>query len=274
MTSFPILSNKEKKELIQLANKAADRAREAILPYFRKNIDVSNKDKEAFDPVTEADKAGEDAIRKVISFYRPDDGIWGEENGESESNSGYRWVIDPIDGTRSFISGTPTWGVLISLEQIGNGPILGIIDQPYIKERFIGGFGTSEVQGPLGVRSLQVSATSSLSESKLFTTFPEVGTEKEKMGFSAVAREAKLVRYGLDCYAYALVAAGQVDLVIEASLNAYDIQAPISVIQAAGGVVTSWSGEPAHLGGQVIAAANQKLHQQALDILNPYSDDK
>jgi fructose-1,6-bisphosphatase/inositol monophosphatase family enzyme len=112
-----------------------------------------------------------------------------------------------------------------------------------------------------------------LSESKLFTTFPEVGTETDRMGFAAVAREVKLVRYGLDCYAYALVAAGQVDLVIEASLNAYDIQAPIGVIEAAGGIVTSWSGKPAYLGGQVLAAANQRLHKQALNILNSYSDD-
>lgn len=273
MTYFPVLSNKEKKELMELANEAADRARKAILPFFRHEIAVENKDKNSFDPVTEADKAGEDAIRKVISASRPDDGIWGEENGESESKSGYRWVIDPIDGTRSFISGTPTWGVLISLEQIGFGPIFGIIDQPYINERFIGGFGISEVRGPLGVRTLQSSATQSLSESKLFTTFPEVDTEKDKMGFAAVAREVKLVRYGLDCYAYALVAAGQVDLVIEASLNAYDIQAPIGVIEAAGGIVTSWSGKPAYLGGQVLAAANQKLHQQALNILSSYSDD-
>ena len=182
-------------------------------------------------------------------------------------------MIDPIDGTRSFISGTPTWGVLISLEQIGNGPILGIIDQPYIKERFIGGFGTSEVQGPLGVRSFRFRLLHHFQKANFLQHFLKL-VRKGKMGFSAVAREAKLVRYGLDCYAYALVAAGQVDLVIEASLNAYDIQAPISVIQAAGGVVTSWSGKPAHLGGQVIAAANQKLHQQALDILNPYSDDK
>jgi len=273
MTNFPVLSNKEKKGLVELANEAADLARKAILPFFRHELAVENKDKNSFDPVTEADKAGEDAIRQVISSSRPDDGIWGEEHGESESKSGYRWVIDPIDGTRSFISGTPTWGVLISLEQIGFGPIFGIIDQPYINERFIGGFGTSEVRGPLGVRPLKTATTQSLSESKLFTTFPEVGTETDKMGFAAVARQVKLVRYGLDCYAYALVAAGQVDLVIEASLNAYDIQAPIGVIEAAGGIVTSWSGKPAYLGGQVLAAANQRLHQQALNILNSYSDD-
>ena len=240
MTNFPVLSNKEKKGLVELANEAADLARKAILPFFRHELAVENKDKNSFDPVTEADKAGEDAIRQVISSSRPDDGIWGEEHGES---------------------------------QIGFGPIFGIIDQPYINERFIGGFGTSEVRGPLGVRPLKTATTQSLSESKLFTTFPEVGTETDKMGFAAVAREVKLVRYGLDCYAYALVAAGQVDLVIEASLNAYDIQAPIGVIEAAGGIVTSWSGKPAYLGGQVLAAANQRLHQQALNILNSYSDD-
>ena len=132
MTNFPILSNEEKKELIDLANEAADRAREAILPYFRQNIDVSNKDEQAFDPVTDADKAAENAIRRVISLSRPHDGIWGEETGENASSTGFRWVIDPIDGTKNFINGNGNYGTLVSL-CIDSIPVFGIINSPQLK---------------------------------------------------------------------------------------------------------------------------------------------
>ena len=259
---------------LNLMIKASEKASKVLIRDFGEieNLQVSRKGPRDF--VTNSDIKVEKIIFEELKKARPNYSFISEEKGyENNKDTSNTWVIDPIDGTRSFISGTPTWGVLISLEQIGFGPIFGIIDQPYINERFIGGFGTSEVRGPLGVRPLKTATTQSLSESKLFTTFPEVGTETDKMGFAAVAREVKLVRYGLDCYAYALVAAGQVDLVIEASLNAYDIQAPIGVIEAAGGIVTSWSGKPAYLGGQVLAAANQRLHKQALNILNSYSDD-
>lgn len=255
---------------IDLAHKMADAARAAILPYFRLHgLDAENKDAAGFDPVTIADRAAEEAMRAVLAEHSPKDGILGEEFGHAPGQNGRTWVIDPIDGTRAFISGTPTWGVLIALSG-EDGPVLGVIDQPYIGERFTGGGGVAEMTGPQGSARLRTRDTTELAQATVFTTFPEVGTSAERAAFEAVAGRAKLTRYGMDCYAYALLAAGQVDLVIEAGLNAYDIQAPIAVIEAAGGVVTDWQGKPAHHGGRVLAAATPELHRAALDILQQF----
>lgn len=251
------------------AHEMAEAARAAILPLFRTDLTSDNKDAGGFDPVTEADRAAERAMRAVLAKHRPNDGILGEEYGISEGSSGLQWVLDPIDGTRGFISGTPTWGVLISVRDAA-GPLYGIIDQPYIGERFEGGFGFAQVHGPLGERALGTKRSAGLSQATLLTTFPEVGSEIEAQAFRAVASRCKLTRYGMDCYAYALVASGQVDLVIEAGLSAYDIQAPIAVVQAAGGIVTDWQGGPAHEGGRAVAAANAEVHAAALEILQAF----
>ncbi|MEP2530829.1 histidinol-phosphatase [Shimia sp.] len=255
------------KDIVRVAHAMADAARIAILPHFRQaGLAAENKLEDGFDPVTVADRAAEQAMRGILSDERPDDGILGEEFGVTEGTSGLTWVLDPIDGTRGFISGTPTWGVLIAASD-ETGPIFGIVDQPYIQERFVGGFGIAQVSGPQGDMALKTRGTTDLSEAILFTTFPEVGSPEDRKGFEAVSKTVQLTRYGMDCYAYALIAAGQVDLVIESQLNAYDIQAPIAVIEAAGGVVTDWSGDPAHDGGRVLAAANAELHAKALAIL-------
>ncbi|TCK99400.1 histidinol phosphatase-like enzyme (inositol monophosphatase family) [Shimia isoporae] len=262
------MDQNERSEVIAVANEMADAARKAILPHFRSaSLTAENKLENDFDPVTVADRAAEEAMREVLSKRRPRDGIFGEEFGKSEGESGWTWVLDPIDGTRAFISGTPTWGVLIALSDEA-GPRLGIVDQPFIGERFVGGFGVAEAHGPLGLRSLGTKSTDSLADAIIFTTFPEVGTAEEREGFEAIAKRCKLTRYGMDCYAYALLAAGQIDLVVEAGLNAYDIQAPIAVIEAAGGIVTDWQGGPAHDGGRVLAAANAEIHALALEILS------
>lgn len=255
-------------DLIRVANALADAAREAVLPFFRSfDLTADNKLSEGFDPVTEGDRAAERAMRDLLASLRPDDSIFGEEFGQKEGTSGLTWVLDPIDGTRGFLSGTPTWGVLIAVGQ-KDGPELGIIDQPYIKERFLGGFGEAWVDGPMGRRKLKTRATSDLSDAILFSTFPEVGTPEEGAAFQTLAQQVKLTRYGMDCYAYGLVAAGQIDLVVEAGLQSYDVQAPIAVIEAAGGIVTDWQGGPAHQGGRVVAAANKTLHAQALEVLS------
>ncbi|MEM7088973.1 MAG: histidinol-phosphatase [Pseudomonadota bacterium] len=255
---------------LKVAQEMADAARAAILPFFRQSsLETTNKLVDGFDPVTQADRAAEQAMRDILARHRPDDGILGEEFGTVAGTSGRTWVLDPIDGTRGFISGTPTWGVLIALSS-QNGPVLGVIDQPYIKERFVGAADVAEVTGPLGKTALRTRDTKVLGKAVLFTTFPEVGTPKDAAGFQAVSKHVQLTRYGMDCYAYALVAAGQADLVIEAGLNAYDIQAPIAVIEAAGGIVTDWQGRPAHNGGRALAAANAELHAAALDILRNY----
>jgi histidinol phosphatase-like enzyme (inositol monophosphatase family) len=260
--------SEEQSDLIATAHAMADAARAAILPWFRSTALVSdNKLDDGFDPVTEADRAAETAMRAVLADRRPDDGIHGEEFGRQPGTSGLTWVLDPIDGTRAFISGSPTWGVLIAVGGAG-GPDLGIIDQPYIGERFVGGFGLGEMTGPLGTRPLATRATEGLEEATIFTTFPEVGNKAERTGFHRLAGHCKLTRYGADCYAYALLAAGHIDLVVEAGLNAYDIQAPIAVVRAAGGIVTDWKGGPAHEGGRALAAANPAIHAAALAILS------
>jgi histidinol phosphatase-like enzyme (inositol monophosphatase family) len=254
-------------ELVATGRAMADAARTATLAHFRTAGLVSdNKLAGGFDPVTAADREAELAMRAVLAERRPDDAVLGEEHGRSDGQSGLTWVLDPIDGTRGFISGTPTWGVLIALQDAA-GPFFGIIDQPYIGERFEGGLGLARVAGPQGARALSARPSGSLAQAVLFSTFPEVGTAEERLAFERVRDRVRLTRYGMDCYAYALVAAGQVDLVIEAGLQAYDIAAPIAVIEAAGGVVTDWQGGPVHAGGQVLAAANAGIHAEALKLL-------
>ena len=255
-------------DLVATAHELADVARIATLLHFRSR-DLTAETKEAlrFDPVTAADRLSEQRMREVLARRRPQDGILGEEFGIRAGTSGLTWVLDPIDGTRGYLSGTPTWGVLISVRD-AEGVLYGIIDQPYIRERFEGGLGRALVVGPMGEVALGVRPARPLSQAILFTTFPEVGTPQEGAAFRRVAAGAKLVRYGTDCYAYALIAAGQIDLVIEAGLQAYDVQAPIAVIEAAGGIVTDWQGRPALDGGQILAAANAKIHAEALALLN------
>ncbi|MCV2868102.1 inositol monophosphatase family protein [Defluviimonas sp. WL0002] len=261
------LSDDVRLSLIAVAHRLADVARAETLTHFRSPVlSIESKGASGFDPVTQADRAAELAMRAVLAEMRQDDAIFGEEFGRTAGTSGLTWVLDPIDGTRAYMSGTPTWGVLIAVSD-ASGPILGVIDQPYIGERFIGGLGLAEVAGPMGRSALQCRSARPLAESVLFTTFPEVGTALEGEAFRRVAARSRLTRYGMDCYAYALLAAGQIDLVIEAGLSAYDIQAPIAVIEAAGGIVTNWQGGSAHAGGQVIAAANADVHAEALCLL-------
>lgn len=255
-------------DLIATAAELADAARVATLTHFRSaGLTADTKESDRFDPVTVADRLSEQNMRAILARRRPDDAILGEEFGPKAGTSGLTWVLDPIDGTRGYLSGTPTWGVLISVRD-ETGPIYGVIDQPYIRERFEGGLGRAEVNGPMGRRVLATRPARPLSEAIVFTTFPEVGTPQDGDAFRRVASRAKLVRYGMDCYAYALIAAGQIDLVIEAGLQAYDVQAPIAVIEAAGGVVTDWEGRPCHNGGRVLAAANAAIHAEALALLN------
>jgi histidinol phosphatase-like enzyme (inositol monophosphatase family) len=253
--------------LFATAMELADAARPATLAHFRSDgLDADNKAAAGFDPVTAADREAEMAMRAVLARRRPDDAIFGEEFGRSEGSSGLTWVIDPVDGTRAFLSGSPTWGVLIAVGD-NSGPKLGVIDQPFIGERFVGGFGQAWTEGPRGRHPLATRAPRPLAEAILFTTYPEVGSEAEAVAFHRLARQVRLTRYGIDCYAYALVAAGQVDLVVEAGLQAYDVQAPMAVIEAAGGVVTDWKGGPAQHGGRVLAAANAEIHAAALEML-------
>ncbi len=257
----------ERADLIATAHALADAARGATLPHFRRpDLAIDDKGSSGFDPVTAADREAEAAMRAVLSARRPADGVLGEESGATQGTTGLTWVLDPIDGTRAFMSGTPCWGVLIAVSD-SQGPLFGVIDQPYIGERFVGGFGQAELIGPQGHRSLRARAPRPLGEATLFTTFPELDTPAEAAAFRALSGQVRLTRYGLDCYAYALIAAGGVDLVVESGLQPYDIHAPIAVIEAAGGIVTDWTGGPAQHGGRILAAANAHVHAAALELL-------
>ena len=263
-----MISAAEAEDIFATAAELAEAARVATLAHFRRaDLTADTKETERFDPVTVADRLSEERMRAILARRRPQDGVLGEEFGAVAGTSGLTWVLDPIDGTRGYLSGTPTWGVLISVRDAG-GPIYGIIDQPYIRERFEGGLGRAMVTGPSGVAALKARGARPLAEAIVFSTFPEVGTAEEGAAFRRVASQARLVRYGTDCYGYALIAAGMIDLVIEAGLQAYDVQAPIAVIEAAGGIVTDWQGRPAPQGGQILAAANREIHAEALALLN------
>ena len=254
-------------DIFDTAAAMADAARGIALPLFRSaGLVPDNKQAGGFDPVTAADRNCERAMRQILAARRPGDAIIGEEFGASPGDSGLSWVLDPIDGTRAFISGATSWGVLIGLTD-ETGPIYGIVDQPFTGERFEGGLGRSQMTDRRGTRPLAVRRGVELAQATLLSTFPEIGTEDDRTAFQRVAGQVRLTRYGLDCYGYALLAMGMVDLVIEAGLHAYDVVAPIAVVQAAGGVVTDWEGGPAHHGGRVLAAATPELHSAAMALL-------
>jgi len=264
MTTLP---DAERGALIATAHALADAARTETLAWFRQpGLVIDDKGVAGFDPVTGADRASEAAMRALLAERRPLDGVLGEEFADKTGSSGLDWVLDPIDGTRAFLSGAPTWGVLVALRN-AQGPLYGIIDQPYLGERFYGGFGEARLDGPRGRQALATRPTATLPEAILYTTSPELGTAAESEAFAALARRTRLTRYGFDCYAYALLALGHIDLVVEAGLKPFDVQAPIAVIAAAGGIVTDWRGGPADGGGRVLAAANARLHGAALEVL-------
>ncbi|MEM1160055.1 MAG: histidinol-phosphatase [Pseudomonadota bacterium] len=259
-------------DLVRTAETMADAAARVTLKYFRSDaLEAANKDREGgFDPVTLADEGSEQAMRDVLAAQRPEDGIFGEEFANVSGTSGLTWVLDPIDGTRAFISGMPVWGTLIALDD-GNAGVLGIIDQPYIGERFVGHLGDStaawlERNGKRQRISARPCAT--LDEAVFYTTDPYLFSDDEASAFTALRARARLTRFGTDCYAYALLAGGHVDLVVESGLAAYDIAAHIPLIKAAGGIVTDWQGADCRWGGRVIAAGDARVHSEALEILS------
>lgn len=256
-------------DLVAFIEKLAASSGEAILPFFRTGLSVTDKSREGgtFDPVTEADRAAETVIRRMIRDTFPAHGIVGEEFDDFQAEAEHVWVVDPIDGTRAFLCGLPVWGTLIGLMKNGE-PVLGVMNQPYTGELFVGGVGKAHLKGPRGLRELTTRSCHTLSDATLMTTDPRLFSATESEAFRRVEQAVRLSRYGTDCYAYAMLAAGQVDLVIESGLKPYDIVALIPIIEGAGGVISTWSGESARNGGQIIAAANPILHQAALALLN------
>ena len=219
-----------------------------------------------FDPVTEADREAERAMRRMIEARFPDHGIAGEEFPERRANGPYVWSLDPIDGTRSFICGMPTWVTLIALLEDGV-PKLGLIDAPRLGERYVGDRGRSLLMGAEGEATIRTSGCRSLSEARLSTTDPYLFQGKEAEAFEAVRSRARTMRYCLDGYAYARLAAGTIDLVVESGLNSYDYNALVPVVLGAGGAIGNWNGGSDLSGGQVIAAASAELFDEAVGLL-------
>jgi len=248
--------------------KLATAAGETILPFFRSSLGIENKKTgRDFDPVTEADRAAEAVMRRLISSSFPQHGIIGEEFGNERADAEYVWVIDPIYGTKSFIGGFPVWGTLIALMHNGR-PAFGMMHQPFIRERFTGDNGAARYRGPAGERKLNVRRCAQLSEATLYTTTPLMFNDAQRAVFTSIEEKVKLSRYGGDCYSYCMLASGHLDLVVETELKPYDIAALIPIVTGAGGVVTNWEGKPAQAGGRIVAAGDPRVHEATLKLLN------
>ncbi|PWA42382.1 Histidinol-phosphate phosphatase, putative, inositol monophosphatase [Artemisia annua] len=267
-----VYSDTELDHFASVGHNLADAAGHVIRKYFRKRFDIL--DKPDFSPVTIADRAAEEAMTSIIQESLPSHAIYGEENGWQckENSADYVWVLDPIDGTKSFITGKPVFGTLIALLDKGK-PILGIIDQPILRERWVGITGrTTRMNG----EEISTRNCPKLSQAYLYTTSPHLFSPEANEAFSRVRDKVKVPLYGCDCYAYALLASGHVDLVVESGLKPYDFLSLIPVIEGAGGVITDWSGN--HFTWEasstseatsfnVVAAGDKQVHQQALDSL-------
>jgi histidinol phosphatase-like enzyme (inositol monophosphatase family) len=247
---------------------AVDLARaagEVILPLFRADIDNENKARpgERYDPVTAADRASETVIRKLIGQRYPDHGVLGEEFGADRAEAEFVWVIDPIDGTRAFMAGLPLWTTLIALRHRGR-PVIGLIAQPYLGEVFVGGpHGSRILKGGAETR-LKTRSCPKLTDAIVSTTDPGLFHGAEAGAFAQVRAAARLVRLGCDAYAYAMVALGRIDLVIESGLKAWDYEPLIPVIEGAGGTVANWRGEAVDGTGQIVAAGDARCLDEAL----------
>lgn len=254
------------REYVTFAESLADGVRPLSLGWFRRRLAVDDKADES--PVTIADREVETALRARIAEQYPAHGIWGEEFGKVAQDAEFVWSIDPIDGTRSFITGHPLWGTLLALLHHGR-PVLGVIDIPATGERWVGALGQDAREASFTGLAGQPCATSpvtTLAESTVYATSPDIFSAEEYAAFERLSSGTLRRRFGGDCYAYGLLASGHVELVMEAGLQTYDYLAVAPVIEAAGGVITDWDGQPLTLAsqGKVLAAANADLHAAAL----------
>jgi inositol-phosphate phosphatase/L-galactose 1-phosphate phosphatase/histidinol-phosphatase len=250
-------------DFITLALSLADAAGEAIRPYFRQPLTVD--DKADLTPVTAADRAAEQAMRSLIESRFPEHGIIGEEFGRIRENAEFMWTLDPIDGTKSFISGVPLFGTLIALTR-AKRPILGIIDQPISRERWVG---VARRPTTLNGAVVHCRACAGLAAATLFATTPDMFKGGDAAAFARMSAAAKLTRFGADCYAYGLLAAGFIDLVLEADLKPYDFCPMVPIVEGAGGLATDWRGTPLDLAseGRVLIAGDRHTHEAALALL-------
>jgi myo-inositol-1(or 4)-monophosphatase len=262
----------ESQSMMRFMHRLADASGAAILPHFRQALHVENKQSVGFDPVTAADRDAETAIRKLIRAEYPGHSILGEEEGRHHGHEDWTWVIDPIDGTRAFVTGQPLWGTLIALND-GTRPVLGMLDQPYLRERFFGTSTASYFTGPGADRTLRTRRGPKLAEAILSSTHPDLfkrGPEAE--AFDRLRGHVRMTRYGGDCYAYGLLAMGLIDLVVESSLKPFDIQALIPIVEGAGGKLVDWRGGDCSQGGQAVACGDPALLDEVLRVLEPGAD--
>ena len=265
--TFPI-TEKDISAYAEFARKLATAASKVILPLFRTQMDMEDKAPNAmFDPVTKADRDAEQVMRDLISDQYPDHGIEGEEFGLTRPDSRLRWILDPIDGTKSFVSGVVSWGVLIGL-LVDDKPVLGVLHQPFLDETYLGYNKSGLLVSHQGTRSLKVRRCTDIGKAVLMTTSPRLFGTDEKYGqFKLVENKTRMTRYGGDCYNYGLLASGHIDLVIEAGLQRYDIAPLIPIIEAAGGIVTDWTGGNPIETGTVIAAGDARIHAATVELL-------
>lgn len=263
-----MLDRQELQDILEFARTTIEAAGPIALKYFRMPLSVENKAATSgFDPVTRADREIEAFIRDRISNAYPGHTIVAEETGTSEGDDSIKWFIDPIDGTRAYISGVPMWGILLGFME-GDSCRFGLMHQPYLQETYTGSItgafiNKGEVTQPLATREIR-----DLADAILYCTHPDVFSANEDFTkFKAIAERCRLMRYGGDCYSYCLLAQGCIDLVIEADLQAYDIVPLIPIIEAAGGVVTDWEGNRPVNGGKVVASANSVLHEKVLQLM-------
>ena len=255
--------------VLSCAHNLADSAGHAIRPHFRKILNVEDKGGAAgFDPVTKADRAAERAMVRHLASAFPGHGIIGEEFGSVRTDARYRWVIDPIDGTRAFIMGLPTWGTLIGLMD-GAQPILGLMDQPFTGERFWTSSVASHIRTPGGKpKRVRTRPCAQLADAIFSTTHPDLFQSGfEARVHDALKARARMTRYGGDCYAYCMLACGHIDVIVESGLSAYDIVAMIPIIERAGGIVTNWEGGSCAHGGQILACGDARLHAQLIKLI-------
>jgi myo-inositol-1(or 4)-monophosphatase len=255
-------------DTIAFAHRLADASGAVIRPYFRQRIEVINKRADSFDPVTEADKGGERAIRAILEAERPGDAILGEEYGEKPGTSGWRWVLDPVDGTRCFITGRHEWGSLIALEK-DQVPVLGILDQPVLGERFLGVNGRAEFHQQGLVTPMKVRGCADIRDAVLCATDPSAYmTEAQQAAFARVKAQARLTRYHGDCYLFAMLALGFVDLIVEGVFRRWDVAALLPLVEGAGGIVSNWQGEPWRDGDPLLSSGDARVHAAAVKLLN------
>lgn len=251
---------------VDFMRRMAEAAAAETLPRFRQQNAIANKLAGGFDPVTEADREAERAIRALINAEYPAHGILGEEHGIENASSSHVWVIDPIDGTRAYISGLPVWGTLVGLTVDGDA-VAGMMSQPFTGELFYADASGAHYEGPGGSRKLSTRKTTALSDATLFTTTPALFKGDQRAVYDRFEQQVRLARYGTDCYAFAMVAAGHADIVVDPGLQPYDIVALIPIIEKAGGIVTTFAGGPAEQGGDILAAATPELHAAAMEFL-------